>query len=282
MPSTVFGLAQVQVIRTLDWLVDAPVPGPGRHFFEHSADAAQRSYYRLPRWWLIRRTGELMAALQLRELTWGDASAAFSAITDASAGPGSGTVVRVNNLIDWTQRVVGDGNRLLGAPAHRSRGLVNWRLPIRAVDGLQWGLLKTFNQVSVIVARTLDETLTGLERAGELAWNAGWSRPHRETAVFVRLPMRAYRAHEVWILEHRRRLTIGTAAQFAATTHAALQHQRKHPVLMDWADLEGAYAQLTEVVLLAPPALMARAPATLQAYVVPAAWVLDPPPASVH
>lgn len=275
IPYTVFGFSQVQIIRTLDWVMDAAWPGPTAQPLDRLMETARHGYHRLPPWWLLRRSGELVYALQLRELTWGDTTAAYSLVTDGSGGPGSGMVVRVNHVLDWTQHLCGDGNRLLGLPLRRPQGLITWRGPTQAVDGLQGGLLKAFSQASMVVARLVDGVFDGVEVVGDAAWNMFRAPPHPPRAVFLRMPMGVYRAHELWFLEHRRRLIIGTPEQFQATTHAALRHQRGTVVLMEWTEVDRSYARLEEVAVLASPALIARAPATLQAYVVPAAWVLD-------
>lgn len=268
---TLTGLLELEVFRLADWFIDLPWPGEPLHPFRRVIQGTRAGFHRLPAWYPIERAGELVDALQIPELSLGDASASYSVAQGSLTGSGSGMVVRAHELIDWTQHVLGDMNRLLGWTGRRPGGLLAWRTPERAVDGLQWMIIKGFTHVSVSIARTLDGGLTWLERAGERVVNLGYRRAHEDTTVFVRLPEEVYRANGLWILEHRPQLVIATREEFLGRTHAAMAHRQGSTSLRDWSATDTSSA----LILMADMRLVARAPGSLRAYVVPAAWVLE-------
>ena len=93
--------------------------------------------------------------------------------------------------------------------------------------------------------------------------------------MFFRLPVDAYRAHELWILDHRPALVIGTAAQVASSTHAQLAHHRHRVRPSQWSPVdEWPEGEGEDVGLMTTVRVAACAPASLRAYVVPAEWVL--------
>jgi len=272
---TAVGMTELEVIRVVDWAIDLPLPGRPLRPLDRTARAVRATYHRLPPWIITQRVGQLVDALQLPELSFGDVSSAYSMATGGSAGPGSGTLLRVNKLVDWVQHVSGDVNRVAGWPVGRPQGLIGWSLPARSVDGLQGVVLKTFHQVSLLGARLVEGTFTGVETAGEGIVNIGYRRPHQETTVFLRLPISIYRAHELWILEHQDRLTIGRPHELAASAHAALAHHRRARPVLALPDVDLSEEPQGPVIVMTTVRLLARAPAPLQSYVVPAAWVLD-------
>lgn len=272
---TTVGMAEVEVIRLADWLMDLPLPGPPVRPFHRVVEGLRAGYHRLPGWLVIRRTGELVDAFQIPEVSLGDATATYTSATGGVSGIGSGTLVRVNKLVDWTQHVHGDLNRAAGGLVGRPTGLIGWRLPGRAVDSLQGVLIRGFHGVGIVVARAVDGTLTCLERVGEGFVNVWRPRPHRDTTVFFRLPIEVYRIHELWILEHRERVVVTTVEELSRTTHAALAHGRRRIPLAEWSPVERFGSQLADVVVMTTLPVAARAPEALKAYVVPAAWVLN-------
>lgn len=272
---TTVGMTELEVIRVVDWTIDLPLPGRPLRPVHRTARAVRATYNRLPPWTITQRMGELVDALQVPELSLGDVSSAYSMATGGSAGPGSGTLLRVNKLVDWVQHVSGDANQLSGWLIGRPKGLIRWSLPARSIDGLQGMALKTFHQVNLLGARLVEGAFTTVEMAGEGIVNVGYRRPHQETTVFLRLPVSVYRAHELWILEHQDRLAIGRPHEFAAATHAALAHRRRARPALALPDLDPSEEQQGPVVLMTTVQMLARAPASLHAYVVPAAWVLD-------
>jgi len=284
------GVLELEVLRVADWAIDLPLPGQPLRPFQRTAQAIRSGYNRLPPWGVRRRVGEFVDALQLAEVSLGDAASTYSVATAEAAGPGSGLFIRVHKLVDWTQHVTGDVNQLIGMPVGRPRGLIPGSLPERAVDRTQWLLIKLFNAANVFVARTLDHGLTTVELAGETVVNIGHRPPHPQQTVFLRLPRAAYQAHELWLLEHQAHLVIGDRARFAQATHATLAHPRRwrdpaagggrrRPVsLAEWGQPDRS-AGPPEVIVMTTARVASRAPRELAAYVVPAAWVLnDSPP----
>ncbi len=272
---TLAGLTELEVLRVADWMVDLPLPGAPAYPLRRSAEAVRVSYNRLPPWWLRRRVGEFMSALQLPQLSLGDANATYTLATGGMTGPGSGMVMRVHRIVDWAQHLLGDVNCAIGWPVGRRQGLIRWALPERTVDGTQWVVLKAFNGLAVVLSRAIDKTVTFLELGGELALNVGRHRPHEEDTVFLQLPMGAYRAHELWILEHRPNLVIGGRRDFVNATHAALAHRRRPARLEDWSPVDRPEEGPEPVLIMTTARVFARAPVSLRPYVVPAAWVLE-------
>lgn len=272
---TTLSVSELEVLRVADWLIDLPMPGEPLHPLQRATRSIRAGFHRLPRWTVIRRTGELVDAFQLPELSLGDASAARSAATGGSAGPGSGMILRINKLVDWMQHVVGDVNGLTGRLIGRPRGLITWALPGRMVDGGQWALQKTFNAIGIVVERTIDGGLSGSERLGDGVLNLGWERPHQQQTVFLRMSARAFRVHELWLLEHRSDLVIGSAATVASATHAMLAHRKAAVTPAEWPALERFLSAEEPIIVMTTRRVIARAPDPLKAYVVPAAWVLD-------
>lgn len=268
---TAMGVSELEIFRLADWTVDLLLLGARLRPFERTFKGLRAAYHRLPPWAMVQRTGQLVDVLQIPELSLGDAASTYSAAVSGEAGPGSGMLVRFDRLVDWSQRVVGDVNRLGGRLVGRDRGLVTWSVPERLVDGTQWLLLNTAHHARVLIARALESSVTGLEMAGEQAANIGRRRSHRRQTVFLRVPIEVYRAHELWILEHRPQFVVGPPELFRGETHAVLAHGYR-PRVWEW---EPAGQWREEVlVLMTTERVIARAPEALRAYVVPAAWVL--------
>jgi len=274
---TTAGLMEVEVLRLMDWVIDLPLPGAELRPFRRTVHGIRLGYHRLPPWYLTRRIGEFVDALQLPELSLGDATATYTVATGGTSGPGLGTVVRVNKLVDWAQRLVGDMNVAMGYVVGRRDGLITWSVPARATDGVQRLLTRTVHLLQMTVARTLEYTLSGLERTGEVVVNVGYATPHRRTTVFLQAPAAVYRAHEPWLLEHAPTLYLGTAEELKALTHAELFHRRWWGRARTRAlpDLDLAS---DDWVLVLPLRVLRRAPRGLQAAVVPWAWVLEGTP----
>ena len=305
---TTLGVMELEVLRVADWVMDLPLPGEPVRPFHRLRTAVRSGYHRLPPWKVTQRLGEFVDAWQLPEISLGDVSATYSVATGGVSGPGSGMVVRAHKLVDWTQHVIGDVNRLggrlipfqrspLGASqtleegrggfdhpdgaarqvgtglAGRTQKLVTWSLPERMADGAQRLVVTTFTHVSVLVGRVLEGSLTALEMAGEGVINLGRRRRHEEQTVFLRVTEPLYRAHEVWFLEHQGALWMGSPEALAAASHAELLHARgaakKRWPLIEWPkDAE-------VMVVVTTTALMAVAPDGLRAAVVPATWALQ-------
>lgn len=281
---TAANLMELEVIRLADWLIDLPLPGAEARPLDRAVKGVRAGYHRLGKRWPFQRFGELIDACQLRELSLGDAAGAYTVATGGTVSPGSGTVVRVNKLLDWTQRLVGDANALGGRLVGRPRGLIWWRLPGRLIDSVQIVVTKTFHVLNVTVARCLDGGVSGVETATEFAVNAARPAAHRDTTVFLRMPTGVYRAHELWVLSHTRRMYVGTAEELARLSHAEVFHlgslrrsstrrqgQRRPP---RWWDVERFDVEPNTVVLVTDQRTFSSAPQALRAYVVPAAWVL--------
>jgi hypothetical protein len=271
---TAVGISELELLRMADWVVDLPLPGEPVRPFERTTTAIRAGYHWLPRWRLIMRAGEFVDAWQVPELSLGDASATYSVAMGGTAGPGSGMLVRFDKLVDWAQHVTGDVNQAAGAVVGRPQGLVQWVLPERAIDATQWLLLKTFAQVRVLLGRTVDSTLEIVEVVGEGIVNLGYRPPHQERAVFLQVPRAVAWAQQLWLREHRSHLVIGTAEEFARSTHATLAHHRRSAATI--AEDRWDPADAPEVVVMMDRLVFSRAPEALRAYVVPAAWVLNP------
>jgi hypothetical protein len=272
---TVLGSSEVEVLRVADWMIDAVIPYASVRPFQRTTQAIRAGYNRLPRWRAIERVGEFVDALHLAELSFGDATVTHSLATGGTAGPGSGMVVRIDKLVDWTQHVVGDLDFFLGCFIGRSRGLLGWAWPGRVVDHAQWMSIKTANRAMLFVNRVVEDAVSATEIGTERLLNLGYRPPHQHTTVFVRLPLDVYRAHELWLLEHRDRLVIGTADDFAQTTHAALAHRRRHLNVEAWDPVARLGDPARLIIVMTTTRVFARAPRALRPYAVPAAWILN-------
>ncbi len=278
---TTANVTEVEVVRLADWLIDLPIPGPEIRPIEHVFVGIRGLYHQLGHARPLRRVRELVDAFQLRELSLGDATVTYTVSTGGAVSPGSGTIVRANKLIDWTQHIVGDFNEAVGWTIGRPRGALPWALPGQAVDGVQWMLVKTTHALSIALTRTVDGTLSTVERTLEALLNLPRGLPHRGATIFLRLPLGAYRRHEPWILEHQDRLYAGTAEELVGLTHAELFHPPTnifgggvHRLRKNlWGDLDRFQPPPSHVVLVMDARLFRRTPAAFAPYVIPAAWV---------
>jgi len=268
------GLMEVEVLRLADWLIDLPLPGAELRPFRRTVHGIRRGYGRLPRWYLIRRFGELVDAFQLPELSLGDVTATYTVATGGMTGPGLGTVVRINKLIDWVQRITGDVNTAAGRLVGRRQGLMTWSVPARATNGLQSMLTQTIHTLQVTIAKTLEHAVSGLERTVGMVVNVGYVAPHRGTTVFMQAPAAVYRADEPWLREHAASLYLGTPEELRSLTHAALFHRRwwGRPQMRPLPDLDWSAETL---VLIMPARVFRRAPRGLRTSVVSTAWAFD-------
>ncbi len=279
---TITGLTELEVVRIVDWTTDLAIPGRPVRPLWRTIRGIRNGYGRLPQWTIRRRAGEFVDALQVPEISLGDASTAYTAATGGGAKPTSGTVVRVDKLIDWTQRVTGDMNWLAGRVFWRRGGLVTWSWPARGGDGAQWVLLKTFNGISVLVAKTLDMGMTGVEITGQSLVNVGHRAPHARTTAFLIVPKSVYEAYEPWFRSQRRRMVLGDAALFRGATHAQLAHRPVPAQPPVWEQLTQLGGQRVPgevegepvVIVMTHVNVLKRAPKPVHAYVVPANWVL--------
>lgn len=273
---TTANLMELEVIRLADWVIDLPLPGAELRPVDHLIKGIRAGYHRLGHSRPVVRVGEFVDALQLRELSLGDATLTYSVATGGTVNPGSGTVVRVHKLIDWVQRVVGDLNWLVGWPAGRRKGLIRWSLPGRIVDDAQEGVTLIVHVAYVTLAKTLDHSVGGVEQGLEHVVNVPRPSGHQETTVFLRLPSDRYRATDLWVHRHRRRVYVGTAEEATQLSHADLFHRRRRRgPAPRWWDVERLRPIPSEVVVVTDTRAFADAPTDLRPYVVPAAWVLD-------
>ena len=270
------GLTEVEVLSLLDWIIDVPIPGPPLRPLEEAARGIRKGYNRLPPVYPVHRFGQLVDAFQLPELSIGDATAAHSLANGGVTGPGSGMIVRVNKLIDWTQLMTGDLNSALGGLVRRPEGLIGWQAPAQNVDRFQWALCWLFNQVSVIATKTLDGGVHAVEMAGEGIANFDYQTPHSENTVFLELPPNVFLSYELWILEHQDDMVIDVRDVFLRQTHASLAHQRHNTWRKTWGGISQLERMNVPVVIMAPQQVIARSPAALKDYIVPASWILDP------
>jgi len=273
---TAANLMELEVIRLADWLLDLPLPGE-RRVLEGTVKTIRTTYNRAGGGHrLSQRIGEFVDALQLRELSLGDAAATYTVATGGTVSPGSGTVVRFNKLIDWAQHVLGDLNQLGGACVGRRRGLIQWGLPGRVVDGAQAIISGTFHYANVTVAKVLDRGITAVEMPAEGIINVGRRPAHRYTTVFVRMPTSVYRAHELWVLRHRLRIYVGTREELASVSHADLFHPRVGSRRLRWWTDDRWRVEPVSVMLVMDRRTFMSAPRAFRPYVVPAVWVFDP------
>jgi len=277
---TTANLMELEVLRLADWLVDLPIPGAQLRPFQRITNGIRTAYHRLGHSRPVGRFGELVDAFQLRELSLGDVATTYTVATGGTVGAGSGTVMRVQKVVDWTQHVVGDFNAFGGRLVGRRQGLVTWRLPGRAVDGSQTMVTNIFHLISGTVARTIDHTITGAESSLEVAVNLGRRKRHRDTTVFLHLPTSVYRAHELWVLHHRARIYVGTREALTRRSHAELFHPgmgRPRPL---WWDDDTWLLHVNTVVMVTDVRTFATAPPGLVPYVVSAAFVFGDAPSS--
>lgn len=282
-------LMELEVLRLMDWMLDVPIPGARLRLIERSLNAMQAAYVRAARNRpMLQRVGELFDALQLRQLSLGDAAATYTGAT-GGVSLGSGTMVRIDKLINWTQSLVGDINELLGWPVTafgaigRRQGLIRWRGPGQVVDGAQKVVTLAFHGASVMVTRAVEYGVAGTERGVETVLNAGRPARHASTTVFVELPVEMARAHAGWILQRRRRIYLGTRQELQRLTHAELFHPRTlHPRPRGprpaWWSLDRLPSVPARLVLVTDARTFASAPPAFRPYVVPAAWVLSDEP----
>lgn len=280
---TTANVTELEIVRLADWLIDLPIPGPEIRPIEHVFVGIRGLYHRLGHARPLRRVRELVDAFQLRELSLGDATVTYTVATGGAISPGSGTIVRVNKLIDWTQDLVGDLNEGVGWTIGRPRVGLPWALPGQAVDGVQWVVVKMTHTLSIALTRTVDGTLSTVERTLEALLNLRQGLPHRDATIFLRLPLGVYRQHEMWILKHQDRLYSGTAEELVGLTHAELFHpptkifgggvHRRIARRDLWGDLDRFQPPPSHVVLVMDMRLFRMAPPAFAPYVIPAGWV---------
>ncbi len=283
---TVGDLMELEVIRLADWTLDLPIPGPQLRPLEQGVKGLRYLYHRVDASRPVQRVGQLVDALQIPELSFGDLALIYGVAT-------SGMLVRVNKLIDWTQDVTGDLNSVVGWPVGRRDGLMRWRAPAQVVDGAQMVIASAVHHVSILAAWLLEKSLAAAEGGVEGVLNIGTPTPHRLTTVCARLPVEVYREYAPWFLAHRRALYIGSADTLATLTHAQLFHPGVWKPRFQWwmrspSGPSGsprdpsrgipsvARGEASSVILVTNAHTMARAPAALRPYVIPAAWVFEP------
>ncbi len=276
---TAANLMQIEVIRLADWILDLPIPGHEVRPIGSTIDAIRSGYYHMGHGTAMRRVSELVDSLQLRELSLGDVAASSGS---GGAGIGSGTLLRVNRLIDWTQRVLGDLNGLAGRPFGRDEGLVPGQVPAVIVDNAQVTVNGAFHIVSIGVAKTMDASVTGMERGAEGLANMGRPIAHRQQTVFLRMTPEVYGANESWIHRNRSRIYAGTPEELAGLSHAEIFHPRSRRRSADWWSLARFNPPPQTIILITDRRTFDRAPDSLRPYVVPAAWVLDRSPSPTH
>lgn len=283
---TAANLLELEVLRLADWLIDVPLPGQEHRVLDRTVKGVRVTYNRLGDARPVQRFGELVNALQIPELSLGDTAVTYTAATGGAVRPGSGTLVRVNKLVDWTQHVMGDVDAAAGWPVARAQGLLRWRLPGRLVDDLQEVINGIFHGLSVTVAKILDHSITATEVTVETALNVPRPHPHRQQTVFARLPLAVYRAHEVWVRESHGRVYVGTTEELRRVTHADIFHAPRrrrwflqvHRSAPRWGFID-RFAPLPDpVVVVTDQRTFASAPEAWKPYVVSAAWILDARP----
>jgi len=265
-------LMELEVLRVVDWVIDLPFPGKQMRPCEWTVEGIRHAYHRVGTVWPLPRIGEFVDALQIPELSLGDAASAYTAVTGGYVSAGSGTMVRVNKLIDWTQHVTGDLNQFSGRVVGQQHGLIRWSLPARLVDGIQAGFTRTFHVLSLLVVRGLDHGVRKIETVADVIVNVGQPTSHLERTVFLRMPASVYRAHEAWASRNRRRVFVTTEEELRRVTHAQLFHPRdRQPRLRRWS-LQQFDREPEHVIVVTDARVFSHAPHALQPYVIPPSW----------
>ena len=273
-------LMELEVFRLIDWVIDLPFPGKQVRPCEWTIDGIRHGYHRLGTGWPLPRVGEFVDALQIPELSLGDAASVYTVTSGGTVSAGSGTMVRLNKLIDWTQHLVGDLNGATGRVVGRRRGLVPWSWPGGLVDGVQVGVVRTFHGLSLVIVRGLDRSVQGIETVADVLVNVGRQTPHRERTVFLRMPASVYRAQEAWASRHRWRVFVTTEEELRQVTHAQLFHPRDRRFRLRRWSLTQFDHEPDVVIVVTDTRAFARAPHAWQPYVIPVTWFDAPASAS--
>jgi hypothetical protein len=277
-------LMELEIIRIGDWLVDVPFPGPPRRPLESFIDSLHYSYNRLGNSRPIERFGEFADALQIPELSLGDISGGYAAFTGGSAFPGSGMIVRFNKLTDWAQNVGHDVNSLFGIPFGKKEGLVNFSFPAKSVDSVQAAVTRIFHSAQIILARTIDFGVSGIDKAVLRCVGFKNRRSHAESTVFFRMPVGVYRANELWFLEHGNKVYAGTKDELSKLNHASIFHIKKmHSASTGnrkqmWYSIDRFMPEPSIVIAITDERTASTAPKSLLDYLIPVDMVMEENP----
>lgn len=160
----IFGLFNREALVDLDNLFDLAYPGNKKKPIETGLAKLTEGYDKLPDSYPKERCRELMHALQIKELTYGDAPAII--LMSPTGAAGRGAAFRVTLLLEWIEHIFSDMDRAMLYPIRdkniRVVSNVNYLLAgVRiTVDKVSWGLTH-------YVGKALYDGIYHIEKADE-------------------------------------------------------------------------------------------------------------------
>ncbi|MCX6357283.1 MAG: hypothetical protein NT045_05320, partial [Candidatus Aureabacteria bacterium] len=142
--ANVLGLLNREVFDDVDNLFDLAYPGDRKKPLSSGIGALGAGYDKIPNIYPKERVGELMHALQIKELTWGDAPSII--LMSPTGAAGRGAIFRGTLIITWLEHIFSDMDYAMLYPV-RDRNIrvvsnVNYLLEgVRiSLEKISWGL----------------------------------------------------------------------------------------------------------------------------------------------
>jgi len=221
--------------------------------------------------------GSLVDALQITQITFGD----VTMVAGGTSGfrPGTGMVTRANRLMDVAQDLIGDINRVVGSPVHRSQGLIHAPWLVMPIDGLQQGLGSAFHTASISVGRTFETGMFFIDSVLTAPAQLIRRPPCQQRTVFFIMPRDLYESHRDVFVNSWRQVYVGTRQELLAMSHQALFHRRRLFGRIDrrWSNPDRLPPSVYEVIVVMDRSGLARLPDVLSDYIVPPGWVFAEP-----
>ncbi|HHT9120958.1 MAG TPA: alkaline phosphatase family protein [Candidatus Hypogeohydataceae bacterium YC41] len=175
-----------RAVRITDDIMDLAIPGKPVRPLNTSFDLVEDTYYKIPDNVFTKRFAQLLGALRIRQFSVADG---LSMIVFGNFYT-EGNLLRAQLVIDWGQDVLGDINKLLGAPIyHFEKGLIPGTKYVNryAIDGPQF-VVERIRRVAVeSITRTFYRGVfyaeDGVSATGNAMRTKTWQTPEIETPL---------------------------------------------------------------------------------------------------
>ena len=237
---SMLGIMELEVLRIGDYLIDLPHQGPELRPLNRTADWIQRMFREIPQVKPVSRFGQLVDALQIRQLNLSDLRTAPSIAAGNFFKPSPNMQVRIYKLLRLTQDLLNDSDGAVLFPVNKIASAVNHK-PVR-VKALGWlgdglgqarkGMFKFCKIVNKAVVKGASYGIYGVEKGVSEVRGRDVNRKTREWIVYFKMPASFYenerqffdqKAPEIYVgslEEWRKQLVAGNGSVEKLLVHA--------------------------------------------------------------
>lgn len=277
LSTSLLGIMEVEVLRVGDYLIDLPRRGPDIRFFDQAADRVQEAYRLIPQVKPVSRFGQLVDALQIRQLNLSDLRMVPAVVTPGSLRPSPNMQTRLFKLLQFLQDVLNDLDHLIMVPANYAASRVSHRhVRVKtigfAADGvgeIRKGTFIVLRTVSKRMVETASDGIDWVEKEiGKIKWH-GTNKKAETWITYFKMPASFYENEREFFDRHAPEIYVGSLEEW----RSQLISQRRavetllHHVKRGWHPYSDV-ASADEVLVATRLKYLKKAPDVIRDYII--------------